>query len=176
MYLRVREIFAMAGDYDSRSQDTPAFFQTIQNKLHFAATGKTAAELIASRAHHDHPNTGLTTWKSDAVRKADVTVAKNYLTEGEIDELNRMVVMWLDFAEDQARRRKQVFLRDWEAKLDSFLEFNERAVLENRGRVAKAAADSFAEAEKEEKLIWNSGSPTRLATASPSWPVRNRKL
>jgi hypothetical protein len=123
MYLRVREIFALAGDYDPAKKETAGFFQTIQNKLHFASAGQTAPELIAGRADHRKSNMGLTAWKGDAVRKADVTVAKNYLNEDEIRELNRIVTMWLDFAEDQARRRKQVFLKDWKAKLDEFLRF-----------------------------------------------------
>ena len=118
MYLRVREIFALAADYDSRRRDVTAFFQTIQNKLHHAATGRTAAELIAERADGSRPNMGLTSWKGDAVRKSDVTVAKNYLTQEEIGELNRIVTMWLDYAEDQARRRRQVFLDDWDTRLD----------------------------------------------------------
>ena len=104
MYLRVREIFAMAADYEPSSEQTTRFFQTIQNKLHFAATGMTAAELIKSRANHALPNMGLTSWKSDEVRKTDVIVAKNYLKAEEIDELNRIVVMWLDFADDQIGR------------------------------------------------------------------------
>lgn len=147
VYLRVREIFALAADYDSKRADVTEFFQTIQNKLHFAATGKTSAELIAARADHREPNMGLTSWKGDAVRKVDVTVAKNYLDRDEIDELNRIVVMWLDFAEDQARRRKQVFLDDWQTKLDEFLRFNEREVLEHRGQLQKKVADARAEAE-----------------------------
>ena len=93
MYLRVREIFALAGDYDPKNPDVAVFYQTIQNKLHFAASGKTAAELIAGGASRDKPNMGLTTWKGDAVRKHDVTVAKNYLDEHEIAELKRIVVM-----------------------------------------------------------------------------------
>lgn len=108
MYLRVREIFAMAADYSPSHADTTKFFRIIQNKLHFAVTGKTAAELIKQRADHAQPNMGLTSWKADRVQKTDVTVAKNYLLPPEIEELNRIVVMWLDFAEDQARRRKQV--------------------------------------------------------------------
>jgi hypothetical protein len=149
MYLRVREIFALASDYESSAKQTTTFFQTIQNKLHFAATGKTAAELIAERADHEKPNMGLTAWKGDAVHKSDVTVAKNYLDHIEIAELNRIVVMWLDFAEDQALRRKQVFLRDWETKLDEFLRFNDRNVLHDRGTVSKAEADAHADAEYE---------------------------
>jgi hypothetical protein len=150
MYLRVREIFALAGDYQPAAPVTTEFFQAIQNKLHFAATGQTAPELIAGRADHDQPNMGLNTWKGGVVRKADVTVAKNYLNHDEIGELNRIVTMWLDFAEDQARRRKQVFLKDWEKKLNDFLRFNERAVLEHKGAVSKAEADAVAEKEYEE--------------------------
>lgn len=112
MYLRVREIFAMAADYSPSLPETTQFFRFIQNKLHFAVTGKTAAELITERANSSLPNMGLTTWKSANVQKADVTVAKSYLYEPEIGELNRIVTMWLDFAEDQARRRKEVFLKD----------------------------------------------------------------
>jgi hypothetical protein len=123
MYLRVKEIFALAADYQSTGDETRRFFPVIQNKLHFAATGHTAAELIVERANHAEPNMGLATWKGDAVRKADVTVAKNYLRADEIEELNRIVVMWLDFAEDQARRRRQVFLTQWEERLDAFLQF-----------------------------------------------------
>ena len=149
VYLRVREIFALAGDYESGSTRTSGFFQKIQNKLHFAATGKTAPELIAERADHTRANMGLTSWKGDAVRRSDVTIAKNYLSADEIDGLNRIVVMWLDFAEDQAKRRKQVFLGDWERKLDEFLAFNERRVLPDKGTVSKAAADALAETEYE---------------------------
>ena len=126
MYLRVKEIFALAADYDPAQKVTIEFFKIIQNKPHFAATGQTAAELIAQRADHALPNMGLTTWKGDVVRKHDVTVAKNYLSEEEILKLNRIVTMWLDFAEDQARRGKQVFLKDWETKLEEFLVFRNR--------------------------------------------------
>jgi len=149
MYLRVKEVFAMAGDYDPSWPETTKFFSVIQNKLHYAATGLTAAELIQSRADHTRPNMGLTTWKAGEVRKTDVTVAKNYLGEKEIDELNRIVVMWLDYAEDQARRRKQVFMKDWERKLDEFLAFNERKVLPNAGSVSKKAAEEHARQEYE---------------------------
>ncbi len=150
MYLRVREIFAMAADYAPTLPQTTQFFRVIQNKLHFAVTGKTAAELIAERADSSRPNMGLTTWKSGSVQKADVTVAKNYLHEPEIGELNRIVTMWLDFAEDQARRRKEVFLKDWAERLDAFLKFNERNVLDGAGRVSKKQADAHAESEYEQ--------------------------
>lgn len=149
MYLRVREIFAMAADYEPTLAETTRFFNVIQNKLHFAATGMTAAELIASRVDHSLPNMGLTSWQRDEIRKADVVIAKNYLAENEVTELNRIVTMWLDFAEDQATRRKQVFMQDWANKLDDFLKFNDRAVLNNAGSVSKKQADAKAGAEFE---------------------------
>lgn len=186
MYLRVREIFALAGDYQANEPKTLEFFQQIQNKLHFAATGKTAPELIAGRADHLKPNMGLTSWKGEVVRKADVTVAKNYLNTEEIDELNRIVTMWLDFAADQARRRKQVFLKDWATKLDEFLRFNDRKVLRDKGRVNKSDADDHAEAEYEEfakrrrALAEAEGERARvqsledLAKKLPEKPIRKR--
>ncbi|MEI8267299.1 MAG: RhuM family protein [Betaproteobacteria bacterium] len=149
IYLRVREIFALAADYEPSLPETTQFFRIIQNKLHFAVTGQTAAELIARRADRAAPHMGLTSWRGGDVARADVTVAKNYLTEPEIAELNRIVVMWLDFAEDQALRRKQVFLRDWQTKLDEFLRFNERKVLPDAGSVSKKTADAMAVAEFE---------------------------
>ncbi len=147
MYLRVREIFALAADYQPSLAETTRFFQIIQNKLHYACTGHTAPELIAQRADATQPNMGLTTFKGSEVRKGDVTTAKNYLTEAEINELNRIVVMWLDFAEDQASRRQQVFLHDWQTKLDQFLQFNDRNVLSDAGQISKQQADEKALAE-----------------------------
>ncbi len=144
MYLRVREILALAADYQPSAPETLHVFQIVQNKLHFAATGKTAPELIAERADATQPNMGLTAWHGGAVRRGDVTVAKNYLREGEINELNRVVVMFLDFAEDQARRRKEIFLRNWQAKLDEFLRFNDRAVLADGGKITREQADALA--------------------------------
>jgi len=150
MYLRVREIFAMAADYSPSLPETTRFFRFIQNKLHFAVTGKTAAELIAERADSTQPHMGLTTWKSGSVQKSDVTVAKNYLHEPEIQSLNRIVTMWLDYAEDQALRRKEVFLKDWAEKLDAFLAFNERQVLEGGGKVSNQQATAHAQAQYEQ--------------------------
>ena len=144
MYLQVRDIFALAADYRPDDAETLKFFQVIQNKLHWAATGKTAAELIAERADHAQPNMGLTSWKGAKVRKTDVTVAKNYLREGEIQELNRIVTMYLDYAEDQARRRNVLYMLDWREKLDAFLQFNERDILNNAGKIAKEVADKLA--------------------------------
>jgi hypothetical protein len=149
MYLRLRDILALAADYQPSTSQTQLFFKTVQNKLHFSVTGKTAPELIAERANHLLPNMGLTTWKGDVVRKGDVTVAKNYLDEEEIGELNRIVVMFLDFAEDQARRRKQIFMEDWATRLDDFLRFNERRVLDNPGTISRDQAEGHAHAEYE---------------------------
>lgn len=145
MYLRVRDIFALAADYQPKEADTASFFQIIQNKLHFSATGKTAPELIRERANHTAPNMGLNTWKGSMVLKADVTVAKNYLSKEEIDQLNRVVVMFLDYAEDQAKRRKQVFMHEWQEKLDAFLAFNDRPVLSGAGTRRRKDADNYAE-------------------------------
>ena len=147
VYLRVREILALASDYSATEPETQLFFQTVQNKLHFAATGKTAPELIAERADAGKPNMGLSAWKAGVVRKGDVTVAKNYLREREIEELNRIVVMFVDFAEDQARRRKQIFLDTWRTRLDDFLNLNERPILPDAGKVTRNEADAVASRE-----------------------------
>ncbi len=150
MYLRVREIFALAADYAPSLPDTTVFFRTIQNKLHFAVSGQTAAEIIRNRADHTQPQMGLTSTRKGQVQKADVSVAKNYLAEAEITELNRIVTMWLDYAEDQATRRKEVFLKDWAEKLDAFLSFNERQVLAGSGKVSHKQAVAHAQSEYEQ--------------------------
>jgi hypothetical protein len=149
MYLRVREVFTLAADYQPSVPETTRFFQIMQNKLHYAVTGLTAPEIVARRIHHALPNAGLTTWAGDEVRRSDVTVAKNYLQESEVRELNRIVTMWLDFAEDQAERRKQVFMVDWQTKLDEFLRFNDRKVLPDAGTRTRKEADAIAHAEFE---------------------------
>ena len=153
LYLRVREIFALAADYEPGLPETSHFFSLIQNKLHFAATGHTAAELIALRADHDAPHMGLTSWARGEIRKTDVTIAKNYLDSVEIAELNRIVTMWLDFAEDQATRRKQIFMMDWQVRLDEFLRFNDRQVLPDAGTVTKKEADEKAEGQYEQFAV-----------------------
>lgn len=147
VYLRITDIFAMASDYMPSTKETTVFFQTIQNKLHFASTGLTAAELISQRIDADKPNAGLTSFKGDEVRKTDVTIAKNYLTQDEITGLNRIVNMWLDYAEDQALQRKQILLANWTEKLDQFLAFNNRDVLQGAGSIKKADADNKAKHE-----------------------------
>ncbi len=149
MYLRLRDVLALASDYQSADEEAHQFFQIVQNKLHFAVTGKTAPELIAERANGTKPNMGLSTWSGGVVRKKDVTIAKNYLREAEISALNRIVSMFLDYAEDQAERRKPIYLADWKAKLDNFLRFTQRAVLVDAGRISREAADAKAEQEFE---------------------------
>ncbi|HZF08433.1 MAG TPA: virulence RhuM family protein [Thermoanaerobaculia bacterium] len=120
-YQKIRDLYALSVDYDPTTAATKEFFQTVQNKLHWAITGRTAAEILAERANAEKPNMGLTTWKGVKVRRADVTVAKNYLNEEEIRQLNRIVTMYLDYAEEQAERRRLLYMRDWREKLDGFL-------------------------------------------------------
>ncbi|MCF6150598.1 MAG: virulence RhuM family protein [Candidatus Kuenenia sp.] len=143
-YQKIRDIYKLAVDYDPKAEETLEFFKIVQNKLHFAVSGKTAAELISERADASKPNMGLTAWKSAKVRQGDVTIAKNYLNEKEMEQLNRIVTMYLDYAEDQAKRHRQIFMRDWRKKLDAFLKFNERDILEHAGTVTKEIADALA--------------------------------
>ena len=143
-YQKIRDIYKLAVDYDPKAEETLEFFKIVQNKLHFAVSGKTAAELISERANASKKNMGLTSWKGEVVRKADVVIAKNYLNESEMESLNRIVGMYLDYAEDQAKRHRQVFMRDWREKLDAFLKFNERDILDNAGKVTKEIADKLA--------------------------------
>ena len=143
-YQKVRDIYATAVDYDPRSDAAKLFFQKLQNKMLWAITGHTAAELIADRANPALPNMGLQTWKGGRVRKQDVTVAKNYLSHQEIEELDRIVVMYLDFAEDQAKRRKAMSMGEWQERLDAFLTFNEREVLTNAGKLRADVVEKLA--------------------------------
>ena len=182
MYLRVREIFALAADYQPSLKETTTFFQTIQNKLHFAATGLTAAEIIHQRANQNRANMGLTNWKSGSVQKGDVTVAKNYLNSHKINELNRIVVMWLDFAEDKARRRKQIFFKEWAERLDDFLRFNERSVLTHSGKVSKKAADERARqeydkfAKRRRAFLESEGEHTHLESLEAAAKLLDKRL
>ena len=146
-YHKVKEIFATSIDYDSQSEQADLFFKTVQNKLHYATHGHTAPELIAERADAAKDNMGLTSFKGAKVRKSDVTVAKNYLNKEEMDFLNRIVSMYLDYAELMAKRQMPMYMRDWEKKLGEFLEFNEREVLDNPGKVSREAADALAVGE-----------------------------
>lgn len=148
-YLKITDIYEQCSiDYDKNAEVTRSFFKTVQNKLHWAITGQTAAELIASRADADKPNMGLTTWKKapgGKILKSDVKIAKNYLAEKEIKELERIVSMYLDYAENQAARQIPMRMADWVQKLDAFLQFNEYEVLTNAGHVSHAVAKQLAE-------------------------------
>ncbi|TXD34234.1 virulence RhuM family protein [Lujinxingia vulgaris] len=150
-YLKITDIYEQCSvDYDKNAAMTKTFFKTVQNKLHWAVTGKTAAEIIAERADADKPSMGLTTWKNapeGKVIKKDVSVAKNYLIETEIKELERIVSMYLDYAENQAARQRPMKMADWIKKLDAFLEFNEYEVLTNAGKVSARVAKALAEEE-----------------------------
>lgn len=148
-YQKIRDIYRLAIDYDPRADTTLAFFKTVQNKLHWAITGHTAAELIAERANAQKPNMGLTSWKGAKVRKGDVTVAKNYLNEEEIRNLNRIITMYLDYAEVQAERKQLIYMKDWVQKLDAFLQFNEREILTGSGQVSMEVAKKLALEEYE---------------------------
>ncbi len=156
-YQKITDIYAACSiDYDPKSALTQTFYKTVQNKLEWAISGKTAAEIIAARASSEKPNMGLTTWKnapSGKVLKSDVSVAKNYLDEPEIKELNRIVSMYLDYAENQAARQKPMKMTDWIDKLDAFLKFNEYEVLQNAGTVSAEVAKSLAEHEYEKFRI-----------------------
>ena len=149
-YQKVTDLYATAVDYDATSDAAKTFFAKVQNKMLFAVTGKTAAEIIAARRVADSHNMGLTSWNGGQVRKADVSVGKNYLSRDELSELNRIVTMYLDFAEDQARRRQTVTMDEWAEKLDAFLQFNGRDLLANAGGIRAAVAKSLAEGRYEE--------------------------
>jgi len=143
-YQKIRDIYKLACDYDPKAEETLEFFRIVQNKLHWAVSGKTAAELISERADASKPNMGLTSWKGAKVRQGDVTIAKNYLNPEELQQLNRIVSMYLDFAEDQAMRRKKLYMHDWREKLDAFLKFNEREILAHAGQVSMEVAQALA--------------------------------
>lgn len=152
-YQKIRDIYATSIDYDPNHPMSGEFFATVQNKLHYAITGRTAAELIAERADATKPYMGLTNWKGSKRRrrfsKADVIVAKNYLNEEELSTLNLIVSQYLDFAELQARGRKPMYMADWKAKLDAFLTLNDRDILTDAGRVSAQLAKELADREFE---------------------------
>jgi len=153
VYQKITDIYIQcSADYSPASEFTKLFFATVQNKLHFAITGQTAAEIIRQRADNNKPNLGLTVWKNSpngAIRESDVLVAKNYLNENELERLNRVVTMYLDFAEMQAGRGIVMHMKDWVAKLDSFLKFNEHEILSHAGKISHDLAEAFAIKEYE---------------------------
>lgn len=150
-YQKITDIFAECSiDYDPNADTTQQFYKTVQNKLHWAITGKTAPELISERADASKPNMGLTTWKKSPTgknMKSDVGIAKNYLNEDELKDLNRVVVMYLDYAENQAARKIAMTMKEWAAKLDAFLKFNDYTVLKDAGKVSHEVAVALAQSE-----------------------------
>ena len=155
-YQRITDIYSTAMDYSKDAELTQKFFATVQNKLHFAIHGHTAAELVMKRVDSKKERMGLTTWKNapqGKIVKTDVAVAKNYLTEKELRSLDRFVTMYLDFAEDQAERGIPMTMEDWANKLNAFLSFNQRDILDNPGKVSQEIAKSFAESEFEKYRI-----------------------
>ena len=140
LYLKIRDIIALAADYDPTSGKSRNIFATIQDKLHYAITGQTSSEILATRCDPQAENLGLTNFKGTRVRKGDTEIAKNYLERAELDELNRLVTQFLEYAESQARRRKVVHLDDWVVKTDRFIEFNEYEPLSDHGRISRNQA------------------------------------
>ena len=146
-YQKITDIYATSVDYDASHALTQTFFATVQNKVHYAIHGQTAAELIASRADSSQPNMGLTTWEGARIRKADVSIAKNYLNEEELRALNNLAEQYLIFAEGQAMRRIAMTMQDWISKLEGFLTLNDREILQGAGKVSAELAKSHAEQE-----------------------------
>jgi len=146
-YRKITDIYATSVDYDPTHELSIKFFQTVQNKMHWAITGKTAAEIINERADSTKPNMGLTNWRGDKIRKSDVTITKNYLNEEELRALNNLVEQYLIFAEGQAMRRIPMYMKDWIAKLDAFLQLNDREILQNAGSISHELAKQNAELE-----------------------------
>lgn len=143
-YQKVRDIYATAVDYDPKSEQAQLFFKKVQNKMLWATTHRTAAEIIIERADPNLPTMGLNSWSGPRVRKQDVTIAKNYLNQAELEDLNEIVVMYLDYAEAQAKRRKSITMRQWEEKLNAFLSFNEKDLLDHAGKVSAQVAEELA--------------------------------
>lgn len=151
-YQKITDIYSTAADYSADAAVTKDFFAEVQNKLHFAIHGHTAAELIMERANHEKEHMGLTTWKnapSGKIVRADVGIAKNYLSMLEMQDLNQFVSMYLDYAERQARRRIPMTMQDWSKKMDVFLELNEETILKGKGHITAEIAKAFAESEFE---------------------------
>jgi len=156
-YQKITDIYSQCSiDYSVYDKSTRNFFATVQNKLHWAITGQTSAEIVSSRVDASKKNMGLTNWKNSPkglIRKTDIGVAKNYLSEDELDSLNRIVTMYLDYAENQARKGVVMYMKDWVLKLDAFLKFNEEAILAHNGKVSHEVALALAEKEYENYRI-----------------------
>jgi hypothetical protein len=144
-YQKIRELFALSSDYDATDKATQMFFAETQNKLLFAVTGKTAAEIIITRANANEHNMALTSWKGKIVRKQDIYISKNYLTEDELDNLNRLVIIFLEIAELQAKERNQILMKFWHENVDEIIKFNRKNLLVGKGSVSNAEMEAFVE-------------------------------
>ena len=157
LYQKITDIYAQCSvDYDPNHETSKEFFATVQNKLHWAIVGETAAEIIYNRVDSNKENMGLTSWKNSPngrIRKDDVVVAKNYLSLEELDFFNRIVTMYLDYAELQAKNKKVMYMKDWVVKLDAFLQFNEKEVLEHKGKISNEVATALAVSEYEKYRV-----------------------
>ena len=184
-YQKITDIYATSLDYDPTQDVSIQFFQTVQNKLHWAITGQTAAEIVRERANAEQPNMGLTNWRGPKVRKQDVSIAKNYLSEDELAALNNLVEQYLLFAEGQAMRRIPMYMHDWIAKLHGFLTLNSREILQHAGRISHDMAKEFAEREydkfHQKRLERTAAAPSDFDRAvqvlppkRPSKPKRER--
>jgi hypothetical protein len=149
-YQKVRDLFALSSDYDATDKATQMFFAETQNKLLYAVTGKTAAEIVVSRADAQQPNMALTTWKGKIVRKQDIYIAKNYLSENELDTLNRFVTVFLEMAELQAKERKDITMKFWHENVDKIIVFNNKSLLTNKGTVSNAQMETFVDTVYEQ--------------------------
>ena len=158
-YQKITDIYATSIDYDPTQEVSLLFFKTVQNKVHWAITGQTAAEIVHDRANAAKPNLGLTNWRGAVIRKPDIVIAKNYLTEQELAALNNLVEQYLIFAEGQAMRRVAMHMADWIKKLDAFLTLNERDILTHAGRISHEMALSKAELEYDKFKALTAGSP-----------------
>jgi hypothetical protein len=156
-YQKITDIYAQcSSDYDKTSEIAMHFFATVQNKLHWAISHQTAAEIIHDRADHEKTNMGLTNWKNaplGRIRKSDVSIAKNYLSQEELKNLNRIVTMYLDYAENQAKKQIPMTMKNWEIRLDAFLSFNEEEILNHNGKVSAEISKAFAENEFEQYRV-----------------------
>ncbi len=174
-YQKITDIYATSIDYDPTAEASIAFFKTVQNKLHWAITGQTAAEIVHTRADHAKPNMGLTNWRGARVRQEDVAIAKNYLSEAELAALNNLVEQYLLFAEGQAMRRIPMHMPDWIAKLDSFLKLNERGILTHAGQISHDLAVQHAEGEYEsfypQQLADEAGRPDDFEQSLKALPL-----
>jgi len=178
-YRKILDIYATSVDYDAKAEVSFDFFAAVQNKMHWAVHGRTAAELIAERANADKPNMGLTAWKGSRIQKTDVTVAKNYLNQDEMEVMNLIVSQYLDFAELQARSGKVMYMRDWVKKLDDFLTLNDRNILKNMGKVSHQLAEELAGKQydkfRKKKLAEEDGKPNEDFEAAVKQLTHRRK-